>query len=261
MNGQRAIAIQLHDVAPACWEGCSRVLRVLRALAQDQGTPLPVTLLVVPRWHANPATPEPYLQWLRHQLQRGHGMAIHGYTHRDDGPPAAGWRDRLRREIWTAGEGEFAALDRRSAAARLAGAQAWAAAHGLPAKGFVPPGWLLNGDARHAAADAGFDHLCTFRDLQVLPDGPVLATPALIFSTRARWRRTLSCAWNPWVARRAREAPLLRLDLHPDDAEHADVRRCWTRLLRDALGTRTPVLLADAAAALRAGMPPALRPA
>lgn len=261
MSADRTLAIQLHDVAPARWEGCSRVLRVLRALAQDHGAPLPATLLVVPRWHANPATPDAWLRWLHRQRERGHGLAIHGFTHHDDGPPPRGWTDRLRREAWTAGEGEFAALDYRSAAARLAAARAWAARHGLPADGFVPPGWLLGDDARRAVADAGFDHLCTFRTLQVLPDGPALATPALMFSTRARWRRTLSCGWNPWLARRARQAPLLRLDLHPDDADHADVRRCWTRLVRDALQTRQPVLLADAAAALRAGTPPALRPA
>lgn len=258
----KALAVVLHDVAPARWDACTRVMRTLRALGVEAGVALPVTLLVVPRWHAQHATPDPYVRWLHHQLRRGHGVALHGYTHHDDGPPPRTWRERLLREVYTDGEGEFAALDATAAASRLASARAWARNHGLPCDGFVPPAWLLNEAGRDAVARAGFGYLCTYDEVTALPEGRAQRAPPLVFSTRARWRRQASCLWNPFVAWRAREAPLLRLDLHPADADFPDVRRCWTTLLRAALQARTPLRLGDAAAALRdTGTPPALRAA
>lgn len=261
MNGERWVSVTLHDVAPARWDGCTRVLRTLGALGRECGVALPVTLLVVPRWHAQHAVPDAWLRWLQHQLRRGHGVALHGWTHHDDAPPATHWRQRLLREVYTDGEGEFAALDLRAASARLAAARAWALRHGLPDGGFVPPAWLLNEAGRRAVQAAGFDHLCTFDELVALPEGRSLRALPLVFSTRARWRRVLSCAWVPALAHHQRHAPLLRLELHPDDAEHDDVRRCWVRLLRGALHSRRPARLADVAERLREGMPPALRAA
>jgi hypothetical protein len=53
------------------------------------------------------------------------------------------------------------------------------------------------------------------------------------------------------LARRTHQAPLLRLELHPADADHPAVLRCWTQLLSDALRTRVPLQLREAAALAR----------
>ena len=71
----------------------------------------------------------------------GDEIALHGWTHLDEGRPH-GRVDRLRRELYTRGEGEFWALARRGGAAaslrhRLVRGQRLAAA------GFVAPAWLL----------------------------------------------------------------------------------------------------------------------
>ena len=45
----RALTVVLHDVAPATWPAVERLRRCVRSVA-----PLPVTQLVVPRWHGQP---------------------------------------------------------------------------------------------------------------------------------------------------------------------------------------------------------------
>lgn len=242
-----AVCVVLHDVSPARWEGCQRVLAELRRCASDAGVTLPVTLLVVPRMHGDAAMPPRYLDWLRGMASAGHELALHGLTHRDEGPPLRGLRDWLLRRHYTAGEGEFAALSQPQAAQRMQEGQAWARTHGLAMGGFVAPAWLLGKAGLQAAVEAGFRHTCTLTQVISLPYLRAMPAPSLVFSTRAAWRRVLSLAWNKLQARRARQAPLLRLELHPSDGDHPDVVRCWTRLLAEALHTRTPLRLAEAA--------------
>ena len=243
----RDLCVVLHDVSPARWEGCRRVVAELERCAAQAGVRLPLTLLVVPYMHGDTALPVPYLRWLYEMQRAGHELALHGLTHRDEGLPPRGLRERLLRQVYTAGEGEFAALSHAEAIERLLEGREWAHDHGLAMDGFVAPAWLLNTQSLQAVADAGFRHTCTLTQLIALPQRHALAAPSLVFSTRAAWRRGLSLVWNRLQARRAREAPLLRLELHPGDGDHPAVVRCWTGLLAEALRTRTPLRLGEAA--------------
>ncbi len=259
------LCVVLHDVAPARWGGCTRVLRLLRETATRARVELPVTLLVVPMMHGERGQSPHYLRWLRHLQASGHELALHGLTHTDEGRPPRGLRERLLRRVYTAGEGEFAALDASEAAARLACARAWADRLGLHTPGFVAPAWLLNDAGWQAVAHAGFTHTATLDRVVALPGGEALAARSLVFSTRSAWRRVLSLAWNHalgWQLQR-QQAPLLRLELHPQDADHPAIARCWQRLLLAALREREPLRLGEAAALARggSGTPPARRAA
>jgi uncharacterized protein len=258
----RHVCVVLHDVAPARWDACTRVLKQVAVAARRAGTTVPVTLLVVPQFHGDPALPLPYLRWLHRQARAGHELALHGLTHRDDGPPPRGLAERLLRRVHTDGEGEFAALPLAEAQDRLARARAWARSHGLSMPGFVAPAWLLNEAGWTAVSAAGFDYTCTLDRIVALPDRAALWAPSLVFSTRARWRRLLSVAWVALLGRVARRAPLLRFELHPDDADHPAVLRCWMQQLQHALRVRRPLPLREAARLARqSGMPPARRAA
>jgi len=114
-----ALSVVLHDVSPARWQGCVRVLGELCRCANDAGVVLPLTLLVVPHMHGDTALPTRYLRWLHGMAEAGHELALHGLTHRDEGPPLRGLRDYLLRRHYTAGEGEFAALSHAEALRRL----------------------------------------------------------------------------------------------------------------------------------------------
>lgn len=224
-----ALAVVMHDVAPATLPAVERVLALLR----EREPALPVTQLVVPRWHGQPSTPQ-FDRWLDEAAARGDELVLHGYTHRDDGRPR-GLVDLLRRRVYTAGEGEFAALDARDAARRLRQGRLWFAAGGWPLHGFVAPAWLMSEGTWEALADAPFDYTCTLRRLVSLPGRRAWRCRSLVYSTRAAWRRAASCAWNAGLARLQRQAPLLRLELHPPDADHAAVRQSWSGLLDAAL--------------------------
>lgn len=240
------VCIVLHDVAPARWEGCVRVLRHLQELSQRHGVQLPVTLLVVPRYHGDAAVPTPYLWWLRRLARAGHELALHGLTHRDEGPAPRRPIERWLRRHYTAGEGEFAALRAGDARARLMEGRAWAREHGLTMNGFVPPAWLINTEGLDAVSAAGFAYTCTLTTLLALPGREALRAPAIVFSTRSAGRRILSVLWNRWQGWHARRSRVLRFDLHPGDCDHPAVQRCWSRLLERALRDRDPVCLGEA---------------
>ena len=76
-----SVCVVVHDVAPATRAACERVFAAVREVA-----PLPLTLLAVPRWHCDPPSPE-FGPWLLAHYEAGHEIALHGYTHQDDGRP------------------------------------------------------------------------------------------------------------------------------------------------------------------------------
>ncbi|MGE5384568.1 MAG: DUF2334 domain-containing protein [Betaproteobacteria bacterium] len=225
------VAIVLHDVAPATWPACQRVLQCVAAIA-----PLPVTLLVVPRYHRNPPDlpVDAWLAWLDAAAARGDELALHGYTHLDEGQPQ-GWVDRLRRRCYTAGEGEFSSLSHTEAAWRLKAGLRWFRQHDWPLHGFVAPAWLMSEGTWTAIRELRFAYTCTLSRLVAFPSGRSLQSQSIVYSTRAGWRRSLSLPWNAMVARRQRQAPLLRFELHPGDADYDAIRDSWTGLLRHAL--------------------------
>lgn len=234
-----ALAVVMHDVAPATLAACERVLAEVRAV----GT-VPVTLLAVPRYGGLPAGPA-FERWLDAAVARGDEIALHGLTHVDEGTPA-NLLDHVRRRWYTAGEGEFAALPRAEAQRRIEVGRRWFAAHGWPLHGFVAPAWLMSAGTWQAVAAAGFDYTCTLTRL-VAPGRGGLRSRAVVYSTRSAWRRAVSLPWNAVVARGQRHRPLLRLELHPADADHPPIRAAWLRLLERALVERRAVTLRQAA--------------
>ena len=237
---ERTVCVVLHDVAASTADACLRVLDAVRAVAGE----VPATLLVVPRYHGEAPTPR-FERWLDERVARGDELALHGLTHRDEGAPPGGWVDRLRRTSYTRGEGEFWALSRGEALARIDAGLAWFAAHGWPLAGFVAPAWLLGPGARAAVAERPFEYTSTLRQLLHLPDGPAVTSQSVVYSTSSAWRRASSLAWNAAVERAMRANPLLRLELHPKDADFAPVRRSWQNILAKALADRRPATVAD----------------
>ena len=236
MNG-RIVTVVLHDVAATTLAACDRVLAAVR----DVAGAIPVTHLVVPRHHGAAPTAA-FAAWLDARVADGDELALHGLTHRDDSAAdAAGAVDRLRRTHYTRGEGEFWSLDANGAAARVDEGLAWFDAHRWPVEGFVAPAWLLGDGARAALAApafaARFGYTSTLGTIEPLPAGRAapIRSQSVVYSTSKAWRRLLSLAWNGAVARSERSNPLLRVELHPHDADFAGVRRSWQRILARAM--------------------------
>ncbi|WP_330835979.1 polysaccharide deacetylase family protein [Piscinibacter sp.] len=234
------MAVVLHDVAPTTLGACERVLAAIEEVGH-----VPLTLLVVPRYHLAPTTGA-FVQWLGERYARGDELALHGYTHQDDGEPR-NVVDHLKRRHYTRGEGEFAGLSMTEAMRRLTAGTRWFARQGFVLRGFVAPAWLMSEGTWEALRWLDLSYTCTLRRIVLLPDRRAMVSQSLVYSTSSGWRRQASLVWNAAVATLERRNPVLRLELHPSDADHAGVRRSWQRLLEAQLGHRKPSTLADIA--------------
>ncbi len=227
-----ALCVVIHDVAEARLAGCERVIAAVHEVA-----PLPLTFLAVPRFHHAAPTPA-FEQWLSERGRRGDELALHGLTHVDEGVPHSPL-DRLRRHVYTRGEGEFWDLHEASATARLREGIDWFARKGWPLHGFVAPAWLLGPGAWAALRRCReFAYTATLRHLHLLPGDERITSQAIVYSTSTAWRRQSSIAWTAVLNRMLVANPVLRFELHPHDADHAGVRLSWQRALERAVRQR-----------------------
>jgi predicted deacetylase len=241
-----SLAVVLHDVAPATRAACDRLLAAVREVAE-----LPLTLLAVPRYHCEP-TPRAFVDWLDDRYVRGDEVALHGYTHQDDGVPR-NLVDRLKRRHYTRGEGEFCDLSMTEALRRITAGVRWFSRQGFELRGFVAPAWLMSRGTWEALRWADLSYTCTLRRIVLLPERREFTSQSIVYSTSSAWRRRASLAWNATVAASLHRNPLLRLELHPQDADHAAIKRSWQRLLERSLAERKPRTLGAVAAKLRGG--------
>jgi predicted deacetylase len=109
----------------------------------------------------------------------------------------------------------------------------------------VAPAWLLGPGGREAVVERPFEYTATLRQLVHLPGQTAVTSQSVVYSTSSAWRRASSLAWNAAVDLAERANPLLRLELHPRDADFAAVRRSWQKILERALGRRKPATVAE----------------
>ena len=237
---ERAAAIAVHDVSPATWRECGELL----AMLDDAGGP-PLTLLVVPCFHhgAHVLRDRAFVAAMDARLARGDELVLHGYYHVDDAPPPRAPREWFARRMLTRGEGEFAVLDERAAAWRIARGIAVFRELGWPLHGFVPPAWLMSGTTRDALARCGhpFAYATVRGGIHHLPQWRFERTANLCYSPTSAPRRVMSAVAIRGELWRARSLPLLRISLHPQDAREPGVVRHWRRVIGTALATRMPV--------------------
>jgi predicted deacetylase len=140
--------------------------------------------------------------------------------------------------VYTRGEGEFAALGVEQARQRLAWARECFARRGWQAQGFVAPAWLLSEGSWQALREAGFGYTTSFSRFYLLREGRSLFAPSLVYSSRNGWGSALSRSGTSVSAQLLRAAPLLRLALHPQDANHRSTLLHCQRLVEQLLQTR-----------------------
>jgi predicted deacetylase len=158
--------VSIHDVAPATWPDCLRLVQAIRAVAD-----IPLTWLVVPHYHFRPERSAAMEAGLDTALARGDELALHGYSHLDTEANGGGLRARFLRNVYTRREGEFAALSHQEARRRLDLGLAWFAERGWTPSGFVPPAWLLGEGAWQALRESPFAYTTTFSHFHVLNGG------------------------------------------------------------------------------------------
>jgi predicted deacetylase len=252
----RTLCIALHDVAPATWPRCARLLAMLDGIGARA-----ITLLVVPDFHRR-VTAEAdaaFIAAVEARRQRGDEVALHGYAHVDESAAPRSPSAWFLRRVLTAAEGEFSALDRVSAAQRIAAGRDMLARIGWHVDGFVPPAWLASRGTREALAASDLLYTSTHTSLVDLHRGMAIDAPSVTASPRSAWRRAMSKRWLRAARWATRGARIVRAGLHPADADHADLFDIWRSLLVEWLAEREPMTKRDAV--LRATSAADARPA
>ena len=239
----RTLCIALHDVAPATWPRCERLLDMLDAIGARA-----ITLLVVPDFHrrgtveCDPA----FIAAIEARRGRGDEIALHGYAHIDESAPPRSPSAWFRRRVLTDAEGEFSALDRDTASQRIAAGREMLARIGWHVEGFVPPAWLASRGTREALAASDLLYTSTHTSLVDLRRGMALDAPSVTASPRSAWRRAMSKRWLRAAQWTTRASGIVRAGLHPADADHPDLLAVWRSVLVGWLGEREPVTKRDA---------------
>ena len=220
------LVVSLHDVAPATRTVCEKILSELSSHRVSV-----TSLLVVPNYHhGGPSTDDPaFIKWLLDLATDGHEIVIHGYFHERPAATTDGFATKLITQFYTLNEGEFYDLGYEESFRRITQARDDFRKAGLRPRGFVAPAWLLSNEGERAAADAEIEYttrLTTVRDLRSNED---FAARSLVYSSRNGWRRTASLAWNATLYRSLRNAPLVRLSIHPVDYEYPEI---WSQIVR-----------------------------
>ncbi|WP_336355290.1 polysaccharide deacetylase family protein [Pseudomonas granadensis] len=230
-NNRRAVLLVLHDVAPETWADYQPFVEAV----DDMGA-VPMTWLVVPDFHrrnaldAHPA----FRRLLDKRLAQGDELALHGYYHDDQEPNPTTPREWFMRRIYTH-EGEFYRLSRKAALSRLHAGLEVFQRHDWPVHGFVAPAWLMSDGTRQALRELPLQYTSDPQHIYRLPDFTAIDAPGLVWSARSAWRRGLSKVLSDQREQRWRQAPVIRLGLHPVDMRHPFSRTYWLQTLERLL--------------------------
>jgi predicted deacetylase len=251
------LCVSIHDVAPATWSDCLRLVQAIRAVAD-----IPLTWLVVPHYHFRAERSAAMEAGLDAALGRGDELALHGYSHLDTAANGGGLRARFLRNVYTRREGEFAALDRGEARRRIELGLEWFGARGWTPAGFVPPAWLLGEGAWQALRESPFTYTTTFSHFHCLQAGQAgaaavepLLSPSMVYAARNRSGRWLSPRVADATAAMLARSPLVRFSLHPPDARYPELVRHTQQVLERLLEQRTAVTKAECARRLTSTAP------
>lgn len=241
------LCVSIHDVAPATWPDCLRLVEAIRAVAD-----IPLTWLVVPHYHFRPEQSPQMNACLDAARERGDELCLHGYSHLDTEANGGGLRGRFLRNVYTRREGEFAALDEAEARRRIELGRAWFAERGWTPEGFVPPAWLLGEGAWRALRASGFKYTTTFSHFHSLESGRALLSPSMVYAARNRSGRILSPRVADATAAMLARKPLVRFSLHPPDVRYPELVRHIQQVLERLLASREAVTKVECARRLDA---------
>lgn len=237
------LVVSLHDVHPSSLATVAQQRAKLRAWGVRR-----VSLLVVPRWHANEMfdRDERFIKTISQWQAEGDEIVLHGWTHSCIGlPERAG--DWFWTRLYTSREAEFLLADAHETETRLIAGRELFEQFGWSPVGFIAPAWLMADHTQTILSKLGFAYTVTRKLL--IPLGHATtprASTSLCYSTRSAWRRMVSRGWNPFLLRSLKHSSLLRISLHPGDFVYPAVWNQISRLTRGALAAgRTAVTYRD----------------
>lgn len=198
------------------------------------------TLLVVPgRWNSVALSDDPStVAWLRDAADRGHEVAMHGWTHEVGNDRAAAHRN-VRNRFVARGCGEFVDLDQSAALARLEAGIIAMAECGFRPLGFTPPGWLASPGTVAALRTTGFAYTTSHGAVHDLVRDRHLRVPAVCQRPGSPLTAAGISVVRRFVVHRIVRHRPVRVALHPADIRSARLHDATAQLLDIAACTET----------------------
>jgi uncharacterized protein len=237
------VLISLHDITPFHLNRIKRAEALFARLGIAQ-----VAYLLIPEYHGQHRSDadENFIAFCRQPHAFEVDWLLHGYYHLETPStspnPKYSIKDALLRRYMTAGEGEFLALNRDQVEKRIHEGQAvFQACLGYPAKGFIAPAWLHSPDLFAWLKQLGFAYTENHQAVHLLETNRVSISPVVTWATRTWLRRKGSLVVCPRLERLHRNAPLLRVALHPFDFDFPETVASIEAVLNRVLARREVV--------------------
>jgi predicted deacetylase len=240
-HDHRRACISVHNVTPATWPACERLLRMVDSMGH-----IPITLLVVPDFRRLGRIDRfpSFIEELEGRVSRGDELALHGYCHLDESRAPRGPLEWLARRVLS-NDAEFAALDFEPARKRVQLGLSVMSALGWRVRGFVPPAWLLGEAAREALVRFNLTYTCVRSGVYRLPSWEFHPSPSLAVTAGARWKHRVSEGLNRAMLPLVKRGDLVRLALHPGDTDVPGAMDHWRHVIEETLRTHRPVTMAE----------------
>jgi predicted deacetylase len=233
------LLISLHDVTPFLF---ARLLKA-EALFQEMGL-RKLTYLFIPNYHGRFASAEnpEFVAWCRRPRSFDVEWQLHGDRHLEalvsPNGQTMSWTDRWRRQLLTAGEGEFLPLDTEAQRAKLiSGRTAFRQCLGHDPSGFVAPAWLFNSKLPVLLKEMGFRSTEDRHRIFELLESRRVRSPVITWATRTMLLKYGSIAMAPVLGQLWKTADVLRVAIHPFDMDHdqtvSSIRRLLDSVMQD----------------------------
>jgi predicted deacetylase len=227
------LVVLVHPVSPSRWPACERLLQAVQAVG-----PVTLTWLLSPEAMAWPRDPA-FEAAIRQRLDAGDEVGL-----RAAAAPAG---DRRWRRL-AALEPARGRLRCEDALNGLQAALRWFSARGWPLHGVVPPPRGVGPGLQAALQLMPLRYAVLGRELQLLSMDEALALPSVGPRCGGAWPRLVARLRERLPGALGLDrAPVLRLDLRPEDADRAGPRRRWQRCLARQLALRRSATLANCA--------------
>jgi len=238
----KSLVVSIHDVSPSTRGVVMRMLNDLKAV----GIPITSLLVIPDHHHLGRIDLDPdFSSWLASLVATGHETVLHGFHHLRRKHQGEGMLTRFITRSYTAGEGEFYDLPFAEASELLKKGKSAFEACGLNSPGFIAPAWLLGREAGQAVKEMGFEYTTVINTVHDYREGREFRSRSLVYSVRSPWRRTVSLLWNEMLLRVLKNAPLVRLGIHPPDWEHPLIRSHILGVIRRATTGRRVITYRD----------------
>jgi hypothetical protein len=225
----------MHDVTPARFEQTRACMDMLDSI----GLPCS-SLLVVPRYHDIPIESDPaFVKWLSERQERGDEIVLHGYRHVVEEKPR-GWLPRLQCNLFSRMECEFLGLSADAFNSLIRKGLAVFRENGFQTSGFVPPSWLVDNRNLSLLPGHGIDYATRQHRFFNLTTGRIHYAPAVVLWGGKESSNRLSRFYNDLFLPLLSSLPLLRIALHPPDADMGALP-WFEKVISRALKSHTPV--------------------